>query len=220
MQKELLQKYVNAVMAAPKSLSLTATEDPAEFWERHVLDALKILSLLPKPLHETPLKVIDVGSGNGIPGIPVAIALPRWDVFLLDSCNKKSGFLDMFCKFNEIKNVHILPGRAEDLARQGNFREHFDLAFARALGKLPTALELTVPFLKRDGLLIIPHGSSYKTEIARSEKAMKELGVILKETIPYKLNKDINFTALVFSKQHETSDRYPRKSGMPTKRPL
>src|SRR5438045_879832 len=103
LQKDLLQKYVNAVMAAPASLGLTATGDPAEFWERHVLDALKIVDLLPRSLQDSPLKVIDVGSGNGIPGIPAAIALPHWQVFTLDSNNKKVGFIDMFCKFNEIK---------------------------------------------------------------------------------------------------------------------
>jgi 16S rRNA (guanine527-N7)-methyltransferase len=220
MQKELLEKYVAAVMAAPASLDLTASKAPGEFWERHVLDALKMLSVLPKHILESPLKVIDVGSGNGIPGIPVAIASPHWQVFLLDSSNKKCGFLDMFCKFNQIKNVHVLTGRAEVLAREEEYRSGFDIAFSRALDKLPAALELTIPFLKRGGLLVIPHGGSHKTEMARSTNALKELGAATQGIIPYKLNEKISFTALTFIKQSETSERYPRKTGLPHKRPL
>jgi len=219
-QKQLLEKYVAAVMAAPASLGLTATEDPAEFWERHVLDALKVVELLPRQLQEAPLKVIDVGSGNGVPGIPAAIALPRWQLNLLDSNNKKCGFLDMFCKFNVVKNVRVMAGRAEEFAHQMDMREQFDLAFARALGKLPVALELTLPFLKREGLLIIPHGNSYKAELANSQRALKELGAVHQESIAYQLNATLSFTVLVFKKNHETPERYPRKSGQPRKRPL
>src|SRR5882672_10265519 len=141
MSKELLEKYVQAVLAAPESLHLTATREPAEFWRRHVLDALKLVDLFPPSDHKKPYKVLDVGSGNGIPGIPAAIAVPAWDVDLLDSNNKKCGFLDMFCNFNAIKNVHTVAGRAEVLGHK-TMREAYDIVFARALGKLPTALEL------------------------------------------------------------------------------
>ena len=83
----------------------------------------------------------------GIPGIPTAIAVPAWTVFLLDSDNKKCGFIDMFCKFNAIKNVHTIAGRAEVIGH-GDMRESYDIVFARALGKLPVALELAAPFVK------------------------------------------------------------------------
>jgi 16S rRNA (guanine527-N7)-methyltransferase len=219
-QKQLLEKYVNAVLAAPSSLGLTATKNPGEFLERHVLDALKMLSLLPKNILETSQKVIDVGSGNGVPGIPIAIASPHWEVFLLDSNNKKCGFLDMFCKFNEIKNVHVVPGRAEVVAREESFREGFDIAFSRALDKLPAALELTIPFLKVGGILMIPHGGSHKMELARAQNALKELSSVHQETLPYQLNEKVSFTALTFIKQRSTSEKYPRKAGTPHKRPL
>ncbi|OGR90420.1 MAG: 16S rRNA (guanine(527)-N(7))-methyltransferase RsmG [Elusimicrobia bacterium RIFCSPLOWO2_01_FULL_59_12] len=219
-QKDLLEKYVNAVLAAPASLGLTATRDPAEFWERHVLDALKLLTFLPKNLLDATLRVIDIGSGNGVPGIPIAIALPGWSVYLLDASNKKTGFLDMFCKSNKIENAIVLPGRAEILGHHPKFRGQFDLAFSRALGKLPTALELSVPFLKRDGLLIIPHGYTYQTELLRSQRALNELGAALQDSKPYSLNKIVNYTALTFLKINDTPETYPRKVGTPTKRPL
>lgn len=219
-QHELLQKYVNAVLAAPSSLGLTATTDPAEFWERHVLDALKLISLLSPEQHNRSLKVIDIGSGNGIPGIPAAIAAPEWDVFLLDSDNKKAGFLDMFCKYNAIGNVHVIAERAEAAAHRPELREQFDLAFARALGKLPIALELALPFVKKNGTLIIPHGQSHTKELALVKKAMKELGATHTQATSYQLTKGVTFTALFFSKTAETPERYPRKVGIPRKRPL
>jgi len=220
LQKDLLEKYVSAVMNAPAALGLTATESPVEFWERHVLDALKMIELLPKNFQEAHLKVVDVGSGNGVPGIPAAIAFPNWSICLVDSNNKKCGFLDMFCKSNAIKNVRVIARHAEDYAREEGVRDSFDLGFARALSKLPVALELTLPFIKREGLLMIPHGSSYESELISAEKTMKELGAVLQSTTPYQINPDVSFTALTFLKTHQTSDKYPRKTGQARKRPL
>ncbi len=216
----LLEKYVQAVLAAPLSLHLTSAHDAGEFLERHVLDALKLVDTLPQHLHPKGLKVIDVGSGNGIPGLPIAIALPTWELFLLDSNNKKCGFIDMFCKFNQIKNVHVVPARAEVLAHDESYRQQFNLAFARALGKLPTALELASPFLKREATLVIPHGRTYASELERSKKAMKELGIAHQKSTPYAINKEVSFTALTFLKVADTPEKYPRKTGIPEKRPL
>ena len=126
----------------------------------------------------------------------------------------------MFCKYNTINNVRILTGRAETIAHDEAHRERFDIAFARALGKLPVALELCIPFLKPNGLLVIPHGESYASEISRSQHAMKELQTVHQDSISYPLNKDIRFTALFFLKLRDTPERYPRKAGIPRKRPL
>lgn len=219
MSKELLEKYVQAVMAAPQSLQLTATQDPREFWQRHVLDALKLVELFPPSDHEKTMKVLDVGSGNGIPGLPAAIAAPNWSVDLLDSNSKKCGFIDMFCKFNGIKNVRVIVGRAETLGRS-EMRGSYDIVFARALGKLPVALELSSPFAKVPGTLIVPHGTSWSRELERSKKAMKELGLNLRDKANYNLGKGIKFTALLFEKVHSTADKYPRAVGIPAKRPL
>jgi 16S rRNA (guanine527-N7)-methyltransferase len=217
--KELLEKYVQAVLAAPESLHLTATRDPAEFWRRHVLDALKLVELFPPSDHKKPSKVLDVGSGNGIPGIPAAIAAPTWTIDLLDSNNKKCGFLDMFCNFNGIKNVHTIVGRAEVLGH-GKMRESYDIVFARALGKLPVALELASPFVKVGGTLVVPHGTSWETELHRSKKATKELGMSFKDKKSYSLGDSTTFTALLFEKTSRTPEMYPRATGIPTKRPL
>src|SRR5436305_658827 len=112
-QKRLLEKYVTAVMTAPASLQLTAAKTEVEFWERHVLVALSMFERPQKAIQDQSLRVLDNGIGNGIPGLPAAIAFPRWHVFLLDSDSKKCGFVDMFCKSNDIKNVTVLAGRSE-----------------------------------------------------------------------------------------------------------
>jgi 16S rRNA (guanine527-N7)-methyltransferase len=219
MSKELLEKYVQAVMSAPQSLQLTAAKEPREFWQRHVLDALKLIELLPPSDHERALRILDVGSGNGIPGLPAAIAVPKWAVDLLDSNSKKCGFIDMFCKFNAIKNAHVVKGRAE-LFGHTDRRESYDLVFARAIGRLPVALELASPFVKVGGLLIVPHGTSWQNEMKLSKKAMKELGVVMKDSVKYSLDESGQFTALIFEKISSTPDKYPRAVGIPTKRPL
>ncbi len=217
--KQLLEKYAQAVLAAPESLHLTATREPGEFWSRHVLDALKLVELIPPSEQKRPLKVLDIGSGNGIPGIPMAIAVPIWSMDLLESNSKKSGFLDMFCKSTGIKNVRVLTGRAELLGR-GEGRNSYDFVFARALGKLPVALELAAPFVRVGGSLIVPHGTSWNLEVKRSAKALSELRLILKEPIPYSIGRGVNFVSLLFEKIGSTPDIYPRAVGIPSKRPL
>lgn len=126
----------------------------------------------------------------------------------------------MFCKFNAIKNVRVIVGRAEKFGHDNDMRESYDIVFARALGKLPSALELAGAFVKVGGQLIVPHGTSWQKEYQRSEKAMKALGLHLKDKQNYELAPGIQFTALVFEKINPTPEKYPRAVGIPTKRPL
>lgn len=219
-QSALLETYAAAVLQAPGTLNLTAAKDANEFCARHINDTLHLLATLPLNNFLEPLSVLDVGSGNGIPGIVIAISQPQWQVSLLDSNNKKCGFLDTFCKTNVIKNVRVLCGRAENLAHEEGLRETFDLVFARALSKLPVALELCIPFLKLGGLVIVPHGTSYPYELKASQKALDELGARLENTIPYFQNSASHFTALLFKKDRHTPERYPRRPGAPEKHPL
>ncbi len=217
---ELLDVYVKAVMTASQTQSLTAARDADEFRSRHVVDAQKLLEFFPDNSADAALRLLDIGSGNGIPGMVFAILRPTWQIVLLDSNTKKALFLDTFIKSNGIKNAAVLCDRAEILARKPDLRATFDLVTARALSKLPVALELSSPFLKLGGLLIVPHGTSHEEELERSKKAMKELGVVLKEKNAYKLNSGPEFTALTFQKEQNTPDTYPRRVGIPDKRPL
>jgi len=143
---------------------------------------------------------------------------PTWSVELLDSDNKKCLFLDTFCKKYAINNCHIIIERAEVLGHQ-SLRQSCDLAFSRALAKLPTALELASCFVKVGGLLIVPHGTSWESELKESSSAMEILGLKLASASIYELE-GIKFCALIFEKTGDTPAQYPRRTGVPTKRPL
>lgn len=218
-QKLLLELYADAVVKAPPSLHLTSAYDRDEFLQRHVLDAVALVQSLDFPAKSSRLRVMDVGSGNGVPGIPIAICQPEWIVVLLDSDNKKCGFVDMFCKSNAINNVRVIASRAEIAAKEEN-REKYDLVFARALSKLPSAIELAGPFVKLGGHMIVPHGTSWQEELEKSKEAQKEIGLKFLEAKAYKIPNGIEFNALLFKKDHETPERYPRAIGMSQKRPL
>jgi 16S rRNA (guanine527-N7)-methyltransferase len=215
-QESLLKQYAEEVVNCP--LHLTADRDVDRFWSRHVQDAVKILELVPAEYSTLSTRVIDVGSGNGIPGIPIAILNPGWNVDLLDSDNKKCGFLDMICKKYAIKNCHIHVGRAEVIGKE-SVRQSYDIAFSRAISKLPTALELAGSFVKVGGFLIVPHGTSWNEELKESAEAMTILGLSLSKSIEYVID-GVKFHALSFSKISDTPKQYPRNTGIPTKRPL
>jgi len=217
-QETLLRRYAEAVVSSPPHLHLTSDRDLRQFWVRHVEDALKLIELIPPPYRKAVCRVLDVGSGNGIPGIPVAIAEPTWGVELLDSDTKKCGFLDTFCKSNGLRNSRVIVGRAESLA-QGAFRDSYDIVFSRAIGKLRIALELSGAFVKLGGLLVVPHGTSWEAELKESSLAIELLGLQPIGNISYLLD-NIKFWALLFAKVNQTPAIYPRPVGVPDKKPL
>lgn len=217
-QQYLLKKYSEAVEKSPPRLGLTAANERLRFWDRHVLDALAMIQSLPKEWKTANLKVIDVGTGNGVPGLPIAIVLPDWRVNMLDSDNKKVGFLDTFCIFSEINNVSFSTERAEKLAHNETERESYDLVFARALGKLPTTLELGSPFAKVGGKIIVSHGTSWRQALISAEHSIKSLNIKFNKTNIYSSDKKGVF--LVFNKEDHTPPKYPRRIGVPERRPL
>jgi 16S rRNA (guanine527-N7)-methyltransferase len=215
-QELLLKRYTEEVVNSP--LHLTSDGDKDIFWTRHVQDAVKLMNLIPYEYQKDGIRVIDVGSGNGIPGIPAAILNPSWNVYLLDSDNKKCGFIDMICKKYTIKNCRVFVGRAEIFGQQ-SIRQTYDLAFSRALGKLPTALELASCFVKVGGLLVVPHGTSWESELNESTTAIETLKLKLASKFIYELD-GVQFCALMFEKIGDTPILYPRQNGIPEKKPL
>jgi 16S rRNA (guanine527-N7)-methyltransferase len=217
-QEGLLKKYVEAVLAAPAHLHLTSDRDFQLFWNRHILDAITLHELIPPPLKRPSNKILDVGSGNGIPGIPISIIEPSWNVDLLDSDNKKFGFIDTFISSNAINNAHIVIGRAETLSHT-KMRSSYNIVFARALSKIRVAVELCAAFLKIGGILIVPHGTSWEDELGNNADSLDILGLDMPEPIIYKLG-NVEYTAIIFTKISDTPKEYPRSVGIPAKRPL
>ena len=215
-QETLLKRYVEAVVYSP--INLTADRDVRQFWARHVLDAVRLSELVPPHYRKPGTRILDVGSGNGVPGVPLAILNPEWNIEMLDSDNKKCLFIDTFCKSNGIKNAHVIVGRAETLAR-GALRSEYDIVFSRALGRLRVAVELTGAFVSVGGLLIVPHGTSWDSELKDSSMALELLGLKFINSIEYDLD-ERKFWALMFSKIVQTPEKYPRAVGIPKKRPL
>ncbi len=217
--EDILRRYAQAVAGAPHSLALTATRDPEEFWNRHVLDALALAELVPENLRSQGLQVLDVGTGNGIPGIPIAVTHPQWQIYMIDSNNKKCGFLDTIINLYDINNATIVAARMEEFSHWDK-RETFDIVFSRALAKLPVALELSAALIKLGGLLVVPHGTSSEEELQLASQAVALLGLKHRQSISYQPIKDLSFVALVFEKISLTPSKYPRPSGVPQKRPL
>ena len=217
-QEKLLRKYAEAVANAPQHLHLTSERDANLFWDRHVMDAIKLVEVIPPALKRPSNKILDIGSGNGIPGIPISIFNPGWRVDMLDSDNKKCGFIDSFCKSNAILNAHVIVGRAETLAH-GPMRSSYYIVFARALSKLRTTIELGAAFVKVGGMLIVPHGTSWEKELGNNADSLDLLGLEMPYSVEYVLG-EVKFAAIIFEKIADTPVAYPRAVGIPSKRPL
>jgi 16S rRNA (guanine527-N7)-methyltransferase len=217
-QNSLLRKYTEAVLSAPAHLHLTSDRDPELFWNRHILDAVAILDTVPPFYKEGNERVLDVGSGNGIPGIPFSILMPSWTVDLVDSDNKKCGFIEAFCTSNAINNAHTVVGRAEYLAHT-KMRSSYNIVVARALSKIKVTVELCSAFLKMGGILIVPHGTTWEMELGRNADSLDLLGLDMPEPVRYTLG-TIEFTSVMFRKVADTPAAYPRSIGVPSKKPL
>lgn len=186
----------------------------------HVLDSLSCF--LCKPLFEAE-KLIDVGSGGGLPGIPLKIFRGDLEVTLVEATRKKARFLEHAARRLDLSAVDVVASRVEELARDERYRAVYDFATARALAALPVLLEYCVPLLKRGGRLIAMKGRPDPEEIAAGDLAAAELGASKAQIIEVPVLSEIGDrkrTLVVYKKVSETPEKYPRRTGIPGKRPL
>jgi 16S rRNA (guanine527-N7)-methyltransferase len=161
LQQQLFQELYTEISQANRQLNLTRITTPMDFWEKHLWDSLAGLAylglaeLLEK---QEPLAAIDIGTGAGFPGLPVAIALPFWQVTLLDSTRKKINFLTNLITQLSFQNVNTLTGRAEEIGKEKLHRQAYDIALVRAIGSASICAEYALPLLKIDGLAILYRG--------------------------------------------------------------
>lgn len=201
-----------------QKMNLTGIEDEKEVFIKHFLDSVSIFK---NGYIKDNMKVIDVGTGAGFPGLPMKIAKRSLDVTLLDSLNKRINFLQEVCKKIYIDDVEFIHGRAEDFGQDENYREQYDIATARAVAGLPVLMEFCVPFVKVGGYFICLKGPNVDLELEESKKAMETLGVKFIEKIDIKLPEiELNHNILVFEKIQNTPSKYPRKAGKPSKSPI
>ena len=167
------------------------------------------------------MRLLDVGSGAGFPGIPLKIARNSLSLFLLDSIGKKTRFLEHLTRDLGLEDVTVLTGRAETLARRDDLRESFDFVVSRAVAPLSTLLEFTLPFCRVGGKVVAQKIASYKNEPGNFRHALSELGGSFRLEVPVSVEGlDQDRRLLLFQKTSPTPDRYPRRPGIPAKRPL
>lgn len=210
---ERLGHYLALLLEANKAFNLTAIEEPGAAWTRHVLDSLTLLSLL----SELPAgaRVIDVGSGGGLPGVPLAIVMPHLKFTLLEATGKKVEFLRSVVKVLGLANVEVVSGRAERVGRDEKQREQYDAVVARAVGRLATLAELTVPLAKVGGQVLLIKGEKAEEELEEAKKALHMLHAVHAGTVLMPTGRIV-----VLEKPRKTPGEYPRSDGEPKRAPL
>lgn len=217
-QLEQLWEYYLFFKAENKKYNLSTITDPEEVIKKHFLDSLVILSHLEI---ESRKRWLDIGTGAGFPGLVLKLFLPGDSFYLLDSSTKKVNFLNQLIYKLGLKGIDATHGRAEDLAQIEEWRASFDYVTSRAVASLNVLLEYVVPFLKIGGLAYLYKGPEYMEEIDEAEAALKTLGAEIKEKIKLDVpGLEADRYLLIVEKKKETEKKYPRRAGIPKKRPL
>lgn len=215
-QLEQFESYYDMLIEKNKVMNLTAITEFDEVLEKHFLDSVSLIRAV--DLHQ-PLRVMDLGTGAGFPGIPLKIVFPNLHVTLADSLNKRVLFLSEVVEALRLENVETVHGRAEDLARDKKYRERYDLCVSRAVANLSTLSEYCLPFVKIGGKFVSYKSGDCGEEVLQSKSAVFLLGGKVADTVKFDLG-EAKRTFVIIDKVKGTSKEYPRKAGTPSKKPL
>jgi 16S rRNA (guanine527-N7)-methyltransferase len=217
-QVSIFDQYFKELIIWNENLNLTSITDRTQVYEKHFFDSLSI-SLF-APLTKL-LKLVDIGSGAGFPSIPLKIVYPQLQITIVDSLKKRIHFLEHLIEKLQLKDVTLIHGRAEDVARDHTHRERYDIATARAVAKLNVLTELCLPFVKVGGIFIAMKGPSVFDEIDEAARGVEILGgsrpITHRLSLP---NDNSERHVLFYSKVKSSSSQFPRKAGTPAKTPL
>ena len=213
-----LEIYERELLEWNERYNLTAITDPEKVRIKHFLDSLTCLCVMRDSTME---RVIDVGTGAGFPGLPIKIINPSIQLTLVDSVGKKTRFCEHIVKTLNIEGVEVVRERAEVIGHQQSMRQQFDWALARAVAALPILAEYLLPLVRVGGSMLAMKGESVYTEAQSSERALQVLGGHLREIVPVTLPGVVEEHFLVIvDKISATPPNYPRRAGVPVKKPL
>jgi 16S rRNA (guanine527-N7)-methyltransferase len=198
-------------------MNLTAITNPEEVLVKHFLDSLTLLAVIDKPR----LRLLDIGTGAGFPGLPLKIVRPQWSVTLLEATGKKVTFLNHVIETLQLEDVVAMHGRAEELAHKPACRATFDVVTARAVAAIPTLLEYAAPYCRVGGLIIFPKKGDLTDELSQGKRAAKIVGATFKSNTVLSLpGLPDERNLLVWEQQKPCPAQYPRSGSAMVKKPL
>jgi len=220
-QLEQFRTFYQELVDWNQRLNLTTITGYEDVQVKHFLDSIMVTLAWQQPISGTGIRLIDVGTGAGLPGIPLKILLPDIRLTLLEATAKKVAFLHNLKQQLGLDDVNIVVGRAEEVAHNSQYRDKFDVVVSRAVAPLPTLVELTLPFCATGGSFIAQKKGAIDPEIIKAGRAISLLGGSLREVKKVDLEEFTEERWLVIiDKVSPTPERYPRRPGMPAKRPI
>ncbi|HEX9923195.1 MAG TPA: 16S rRNA (guanine(527)-N(7))-methyltransferase RsmG [Anaerolineae bacterium] len=218
-QLDAFERYSRELIAWNERVNLTRIVAPGEIVTKHFLDSLSVSLVLPEL--RSPFAIIDVGSGAGFPGLPLKIALPDIALTLLEATAKKTAFLEHLVGVLGLTGVTILTARAETVGRRPEKREQYDAAVARAVSALSVLVEYTLPLVKVGGWIILQKGQDPTSELKEAANALQILGGRVSDVRPVPISGlEATRHLVVIEKNKPTPESYPRRPGLPAKKPL